>query len=51
MLLLRNNLRNKEIFDSVVVIGNFDGVHLGHRKVIIQAKKIAEKKKKEIRFG
>lgn len=48
MLLLRNNLRNKEIFDSVVVIGNFDGVHLGHRKVIIQAKKIAEKKKKKL---
>ena len=48
MLLLRNSFRNKQIFDSVVVIGNFDGVHLGHREVIMQAKKIAEEKKKKL---
>jgi len=30
---------------STVAIGNFDGVHLGHRKVIVRAKQLAESNK------
>ena len=30
--------------NSVVAIGNFDGIHVGHQKVINQAKEKAKKK-------
>ena len=30
---------------GVIAIGNFDGLHLGHQKVINEAKKKAKKKK------
>ena len=40
-----NNLNiRKNHKNSVIAIGNFDGVHLGHQKVIAQAKKKAKKK-------
>ena len=40
-----NNLNiNKKHQRSVVAIGNFDGIHLGHQKVINQAKQKAKKK-------
>ena len=41
-----NNLKVKNIHkNSVIAIGNFDGLHLGHQKVINQAKKKAKKNK------
>ena len=45
-----NNLRIKPKHqNSVVAIGNFDGIHLGHQKVINQAKQKA--KKNRLPFG
>ena len=39
-----NNLKiNKKHKNAVVVIGNFDGIHLGHQKVINQARQKAKK--------
>ena len=40
---------SKKHCDGVIAIGNFDGLHLGHRKVISEAKRKA--KKKNIPFG
>ena len=34
---------------SALAIGNFDGVHLGHQKVFLKTKKLAQKNK--IKFG
>ena len=42
------NLANKHQ-KGIIAIGNFDGIHLGHQKVISQAKKKAKKNK--IPFG
>ena len=40
------NLNLKKIHqNSILAIGNFDGVHLGHQKVILQAKSKAKKLK------
>jgi len=45
-----NNLKIKKIHkNSVVAIGNFDGVHLGHQKVLKQAK--LKSKKEGLPFG
>ena len=45
-----NNLKiSKKHHNSVVAIGNFDGIHLGHQKVITQAKQRA--KKNNLPFG
>ena len=38
------NLERKH-FNGVIAIGNFDGLHLGHQKVIIEAKDKAKKNK------
>ena len=40
---------NKRFRGTVVAIGNFDGLHLGHQKVLQQAKKKAKKHK--LKFG
>ena len=41
-----NNLKiKKKHKNSIVAIGNFDGIHLGHQKVINEAKKKAKKNK------
>ena len=39
----------KEHCGGIIAIGNFDGIHLGHQKVINEAKKKAKKNK--IPFG
>ena len=41
------NIQGAKVFTnrSTVAIGNFDGVHLGHRKVIARAKEMAESNK------
>ena len=45
-----NNLQiKKKHKNSVIAIGNFDGIHLGHQKVISQAKQKAKKNK--LSFG
>ncbi len=41
-----NNFNIRNIHkSSIIVIGNFDGIHLGHQKVLSQAKQKAKKKK------
>ena len=45
-----NNLNiNKKHQGGIIAIGNFDGIHLGHKKVINQAKQKAKKNK--LSFG
>ena len=45
-----NNLKiNHKHKNSVVAIGNFDGLHMGHKKVLTQAKEKAKKNK--LQFG
>ena len=49
-MIVYNNLEIKKKFkNSVIAIGNFDGLHLGHQKVLREAKKKAKKNK--IKFG
>jgi cytidyltransferase-related domain len=49
MEVYKNLKIKKKHTNSVVAIGNFDGIHLGHQKVINQAKEKA--KKKRLSFG
>ena len=49
MKIYNNLIINKKHQDSVVAIGNFDGIHLGHQKVINQARQKA--KKNRLPFG
>ena len=45
-----NNFKvHKKYKDSIILIGNFDGLHLGHQKLFNQAKKY--KKKYKIKIG
>ena len=43
MKIYNNPNLNKKHFNSVIAIGNFDGLHLGHQKVIKEAKQKAKK--------
>ena len=45
MKVYKNLNLNKKHLKGVIAIGNFDGIHLGHQKVISEAKKKAKKKK------
>ena len=45
MKIYKNANLNKKHYKSVIAIGNFDGLHLGHQKVINEAKKKAKKNK------
>ena len=45
MKIYKNANLNKKHQKAVIAIGNFDGIHLGHKKVIQEAKKKAKKNK------
>tara|TARA_Y100001970_G_C14213051_1_gene848023 strand:+ start:239 stop:1147 length:909 start_codon:yes stop_codon:yes gene_type:complete len=49
MITYKKNKINKRFKRSVVAIGNFDGLHLGHKKVLNQARKKAKETK--CKFG
>ncbi len=49
MKIYKNLNINKHHKKSVVAIGNFDGIHIGHQKVLAQAKRKA--KKNRLSFG
>ena len=49
MKVFKTSSISKKFHNSVVAIGNFDGVHLGHKKIISEGRKIAKKNK--ISFG
>ena len=48
MKLFRSFSIPKKFNDSVIAIGNFDGLHLGHQEVLNEAKKISLKFKKKV---
>ncbi len=49
MKVYRNKNLNKKHLNGVIAIGNFDGLHLGHQKVINEAKEKA--RQKNLPFG
>ena len=49
MRIYNNLIINKKHQNSVVAIGNFDGIHLGHQKVLNRARQKA--KKNRLPFG
>ena len=49
MKIYNNPNLNKKHCEGVIAIGNFDGLHLGHQKVINQGKLIA--KRNNLKFG
>ena len=49
MIIYKNFNISKKFKNSAIAIGNFDGFHLGHQRVIRTGKYIA--KKKNLKFG
>ena len=49
MKIFKNTSISKNYKNSVIAIGNFDGIHIGHKKVLKEAFKQARKTKKK--FG
>ena len=49
MKIYKNFKIEKKFQNSAIAIGNFDGFHIGHQKVINQGKLIAKKNK--LKFG
>ena len=49
MKIYNNANLNRKHLSGVIAIGNFDGLHLGHQKVISEAK--GKAKKNKIPFG
>ena len=49
MKIYKNVNLSKKHLGSIIAIGNFDGIHLGHQKVINEAK--IKAKKNKIPFG
>ena len=49
MKIYKNLNKIRKISESVVAIGNFDGIHLGHQKVLKQA--YIKAKKNKLKFG
>ena len=49
MIIYKNLIIDKKYKNSVIAIGNFDGIHLGHRKIIREGKLKAKKEK--LKFG
>ena len=49
MIIYNKRNRSKNTKNTIVAVGNFDGLHLGHQKVLLQAKKKA--KKHNLDFG
>ena len=49
MKIYNNLIINRKHQNSVVAIGNFDGIHLGHQKVLNRARQKA--KKNRLPFG
>ena len=45
MKIYKNLNLNRKHYKGVIAIGNFDGLHLGHQKVINEAKQKAKKKR------
>ncbi len=45
MKIYNNADLNKKHYNAVIAVGNFDGLHLGHQKVIYEAKQKAKKNK------
>ena len=49
MKIFKNTSIPKNYKNSILAIGNFDGIHIGHKKVLKEAAKKAKKLKKK--FG
>ena len=48
MKIFKSTSISKNYKNSVIAIGNFDGVHIGHKKVLNAAYKKAKKMKKKV---